>query len=328
MVSMGEVVSVVVQKNMPLKQKDPGVFTIPCVIGNASFKRALCDLGVSISVMAKHVYDSLSLEPLNKTSIVIQLADRSFVYPLGVIEDVLVKIDSLVIPCDFHILDMEHDSCDLSNNTAILFGRSFLKTANTKIDCGKDTLSMEVGDEKIEFNFHDAMKYPYSNVYSITCYDQVDKCVQQVFDFDYEDGLSVALSYDYDFTKIEKMERHVCVPRNVHDSILDLQALQILLHDAGVIYLITDSEWVVPILLVPKKIGITLEEIQNDAYENARIYKEKTKSLYDRMITIEITSLETNKVLKVNGHRLKPFYEGWMAEFTTSTELAKPIYKE
>jgi hypothetical protein len=44
--------------------------------------------------MPKHVYDSLSLEPLNKTKIVIQLADRSFFYPLGVIEDVLVKIDS------------------------------------------------------------------------------------------------------------------------------------------------------------------------------------------------------------------------------------------
>jgi len=57
MVSMGEVVYVVVQKNMPLKQKDPGAFTIPCVIGNASFKRALYDLGASISVMHKHVYD-------------------------------------------------------------------------------------------------------------------------------------------------------------------------------------------------------------------------------------------------------------------------------
>jgi hypothetical protein len=79
-------------------------FTIPCVIGNASFKRALCDLGASISVMPIHVYDSLSLEPLNKTSIVIQLADCSFVYPLGVIEDVLVKIDSLVIPYDFIFL--------------------------------------------------------------------------------------------------------------------------------------------------------------------------------------------------------------------------------
>ena len=44
------------------------------------------------------------------------------------------------------------------NDLTILFGRPFLKTSNTKIDCGKDTLSMEVGDEKIEFNFHDAMK--------------------------------------------------------------------------------------------------------------------------------------------------------------------------
>jgi len=35
-VSMGEVVSTIVQKNLPLKQKDPGAFTIPCVIGNAS----------------------------------------------------------------------------------------------------------------------------------------------------------------------------------------------------------------------------------------------------------------------------------------------------
>jgi len=107
---------------------------------------------------------------------------------------------------------MEFDSCHSSNNTPILFGRPFLKTANTKIDFGKDILSMEVGDEKIEFNFHNAMKYPYNNVYSITCYDQVDKCVHQVFYFDCEDGLSVTLSYVYDFTKIKEMERHICVP--------------------------------------------------------------------------------------------------------------------
>jgi hypothetical protein len=223
---------------------------------------------------------------------------------------------------------------------------------------------MEVGDEKIEFNFHDAMKYPYSNAYSITCSDQVDKCVQQVC------GLSVALSYGYDFTEIKEKERHICVPQNMHQSALALQALQTILHDVGVIPPITDSEWVASILLVPKKTGTTLEEIQNDAYENARIYKEKTKSLHDRMLTrkefhvgdkvllyhsrlklfpgklrsrwigpfvvsnvfpygaVEITSLETNKVLKVNGHRLKPFYESWTTELTASVELAEPIYEE
>jgi len=43
---------------------------------------------------------------------------------------------------------------------------------------------------------------------------------------------------------------------------------------------------------------------------------------------VEITSLETNKALKVNGHHLKPFYEGWTPEFTASAELAEPIYEE
>ena len=71
MVSMSEVVLVVVQKNMSLKQKDSGAFIIPCVISNASFKKILCDLDASISVMPRHVFDYLSLEPLNKTSIVI-----------------------------------------------------------------------------------------------------------------------------------------------------------------------------------------------------------------------------------------------------------------
>jgi hypothetical protein len=33
-------------------------------------------------------------------------------------------------------------------------------------------------------------------------------------------------------------------------------------------------------------------------------------------------------VLKVNGHHLKPFYEGWMTELTAYVELAKPIYEE
>ena len=43
---------------------------------------------------------------------------------------------------------------------------------------------------------------------------------------------------------------------------------------------------------------------------------------------VEITSLETNNILKVNGHLLKPFYKGWTTELTASVELAEPIYEE
>ncbi|XP_038683033.1 uncharacterized protein LOC119983418 [Tripterygium wilfordii] len=43
---------------------------------------------------------------LKKTSVGIQLADRSIRYPKGVLEDVLVKIHGLIFPADFLVLDM------------------------------------------------------------------------------------------------------------------------------------------------------------------------------------------------------------------------------
>jgi len=39
-------------------------------------------------------------------------------------------------------------------------------------------------------------------------------------------------------------------------------------------------------VMIARKLQLQeLEEIHNDAYENARIYKEKTKSLHDQMLT-------------------------------------------
>jgi hypothetical protein len=42
---------------------------------------------------------------------------------------------------------------------------------------------------------------------------------------------------------------------------------------------------------------------------------------------IEITTLETNKVIMVNVHRLKPLYKGWTTELTAFVELVEPIYE-
>jgi hypothetical protein len=204
--------------------------------------------------MTKHVYNSLSLEPLIKTSIVIQITDRSFVYPLGVIEDILVKIDSFIIPCDFYILDMERDSSN--TNIPILFGRPFMKTVNTKINYGKDTLSMKVRDEVIEFYFHDAMKYPYSNIYSITCYDQIDEFVQQVLDFNCNDGLSMALNHGIDFTKIEEMERNIYVPQNMQKSALAFEALQTTPYDNVFIDLVLSHKKLLPSILQAPKLEL------------------------------------------------------------------------
>jgi hypothetical protein len=77
--------------------------------------------------------------------------------------------------------------------------------------------------------------------------------VQQVSDFDCEDGLSIALSYGYDFTKIEEMESHVCVPQNMHESVLALQALQTVPHGNVFVDLVLSHKKLLPyILQVPE----------------------------------------------------------------------------
>ena len=142
---VGENVSALIQSKLPAKCKDPGMFTIPCKIGNTRLEKAMIDLGASINVMPSPIYASLKLGPLNKTGVVIQLADRSNAYPKGVVEDVLVQVNDLVFPVDFYVLDMENGD----ETTPILLGRPFLKTSKTKIDVHSGILTMEVDRKSV-----------------------------------------------------------------------------------------------------------------------------------------------------------------------------------
>ena len=51
-----------------LEKKDPGCPTITCSIGSQHFSHALCDLGESISVMPKVVYDKLNYHEFAPTA--------------------------------------------------------------------------------------------------------------------------------------------------------------------------------------------------------------------------------------------------------------------
>ena len=152
-ISVGENLSDVFQKRLPPKCKEPDIFSIACKIGNSRFDRCMLDLGASINVMPRFVYDSLNLGPLEQTSLVIQLADRSNAYPDGILEDVLVQVNELVFPADFYVLDMGGGE----NEPPILLGRPFLKAYRTKIDVHSGQLTMEFDGEVIKFNIFDGM---------------------------------------------------------------------------------------------------------------------------------------------------------------------------
>ncbi|KAK8554322.1 hypothetical protein V6N12_031286 [Hibiscus sabdariffa] len=127
---------------VPAKKTDPGSFTIPCSIGNNYTCKALCDPGASINLMPKSVFWKLGIGEAKPTTVMLKLADRSYVQPEGKIEDILVRVDKFIFPVDFLILDREADE-----HAPIILGRPFLATSRTKIDFEKGELDLHVDRE-------------------------------------------------------------------------------------------------------------------------------------------------------------------------------------
>ncbi|KAJ9541597.1 hypothetical protein OSB04_028103 [Centaurea solstitialis] len=144
-----------VTNKIPPKLKDPGSFTIPCSIGSKTIGKTLCDLGAGINLMPLSVFKSLEIGEARTTTISIQLADKSLVWPKGKIEDVLVQVDKFIFPADFIILD-----CEVDADIPIILGRPFLATGRTLIDVQKGELTMRVQDQEVTFSVLDSLRYP------------------------------------------------------------------------------------------------------------------------------------------------------------------------
>ncbi|KAF7802402.1 uncharacterized protein G2W53_041513 [Senna tora] len=98
--------------------------------------------------------EEMMMSYMSKNDALMQ-TDRSIVYPRGVIEDVLVKVDKFIFPADFIVLDYEED-----REVPIILGRPFLATGRTIIDVQKGELKMRVQQEEVTFNVFKAMKLP------------------------------------------------------------------------------------------------------------------------------------------------------------------------
>ncbi|GKC00816.1 hypothetical protein Tco_0986952 [Tanacetum coccineum] len=131
---------------LPQKEKDPGSFTLPCLINNICFDKALVDLGASMSVMPFSIYTNLGLGNLFHTRMTIELADRTIKQPRGIATNVLVRIDKFVFPIGFVILDIPEDG-----DIPLILGRPFLSTAYVKIDIYKRKVTLRTGEEKLVF---------------------------------------------------------------------------------------------------------------------------------------------------------------------------------
>ncbi|GJX40795.1 reverse transcriptase domain-containing protein [Tanacetum coccineum] len=112
--------SAMIQNKVPPKLGDPGSFLIPCNFNKTFSCNALADLGASINLMPYSLYAKLSLKTLKPTKMSVKLADRSFQYPVGIAENMLVEVGKFTFPTDFVIFKMEEDS-----KVPLILGRPF-----------------------------------------------------------------------------------------------------------------------------------------------------------------------------------------------------------
>ncbi|CAN6544105.1 unnamed protein product [Malus baccata var. baccata] len=247
-VRVSENVSAVLQRKLPPMCKDPGSFTIPCVIGNTRFESAILDLGV--------------------------------------LEDVLVQANHLVFPAEFYVLEME--DLNHSPKLPILLGRPFMKTARTKIDVFKGTLTMEFDGEVIDFNISDAMRYPHDG-HSCFSIDVIDSWAQEFLDDLSEDALEKTLTtaIGWTLTDIKGIIPTTCMHRilleegakpsreaqcRLNPPMMDVVKKEIIkLVDCRVIYPISDSHWVSSVQVVPKKSGVTVVKNEDNELVPTRI---------------------------------------------------------
>ncbi|XP_070004879.1 uncharacterized protein [Nicotiana sylvestris] len=150
-------VSVIVQSMDP-KLEDLDAFTIPCTIGSADFNKALCDVGASINLMPYSVFKTLGIGQPRPTSMRLQMADRTMKRSLGIIDDMLVRVDKFILPADFVILD-----CEIDYELPIILERPFFDTGKALVDVEAGELTFWVDGEKVVFHVCKSMRQPNSN---------------------------------------------------------------------------------------------------------------------------------------------------------------------
>ncbi|GJW63690.1 MAK10-like protein [Tanacetum coccineum] len=135
-------------KGLIIKKEDiGGNFEIPCSIGDLKHVNSLVDQGSDVNVISYSTYMRLTDERPAETNIRLSLASHSYIYPLGIAEDVLVEVAEHVFPIEFMILDIKENE-----KRPFILGTPFLTTGNATIRFDTSTITLRSGKSKVSFH--------------------------------------------------------------------------------------------------------------------------------------------------------------------------------
>ena len=140
--------SKILSGKMPTKKyKDPGNHVVTVNIQYVPIENTLVGLGSTINIMTIVIYDYLRLTNLTSTPNVLELVDNNKVMPIGIIEYIMVTLDSWDYPIDFFLGRPKSSS----GGHPLILGRPCLATTDALIRCrtGQMTISKRLSMNKL-----------------------------------------------------------------------------------------------------------------------------------------------------------------------------------
>ncbi|GKA64180.1 phospholipase-like protein [Tanacetum coccineum] len=203
---------------LPPKEMNPGSFTLPCTIGNLKLYD-MADLGDGVNVMPKSLFKHLKLADLKETSMEVEMADMTKKAPLGIVENILVKINNFLFHFDFVVIDMLEGL-----NETMLLGIPFLATIHAQIDVFRREILLGIGEEKMKFDMNGGIchsKVPVEKIYMASS-------VQESKNFNPFEIENDVFSYDSPACLLLERGTLSCSEESIDivDSIHDMQELE------------------------------------------------------------------------------------------------------
>ncbi|XP_016578937.2 uncharacterized protein LOC107876550 [Capsicum annuum] len=135
------------------KKNDLEAFTIPCTIRTHEFAKVLCDLSTSINLMSYLIYKKQVLDTPTPTSMQLLMEDRSIKRLVGILFDVLIKLDKFILPADYIALD-----CEMDHKVPIILGHYFLAIRRAVVDLEMGVMRFWVQKDKVSFKIYKSKK--------------------------------------------------------------------------------------------------------------------------------------------------------------------------
>ena len=155
-------------QNGPIKKlDDPSKFVLSIQIGKTVFACSLCNLGSSVNLMPYSVAKRLGFTDFKPTRISLVFADRSVKSPVGILEDLHVRVGNTFVPTDFVVLEVEEEPRD-----PLIMGHPFLCTAGAIIDVRQGRIDLHLGDIAMKFEMNKLLKKPMLDAQSYTVEDE------------------------------------------------------------------------------------------------------------------------------------------------------------